>query len=70
MYINILTIFTNYSESLSPHANIFQRDLDRECAQRVRGATSTVVAGVLRSLHASYEGRTEDAHKHYIAALE
>lgn len=50
--------------------SLHQRDLDRECAQRVRGATSTVVAGVLRSLHASYEGRTEDAHKHYIAALE
>eukprot|EP00752_Nemacystus_decipiens_P013829 g12278.t1 len=47
-----------------------ERKLDRECQQRLRGALATVTAGVLRSLIALHEGRAEDAHKHYIAALE
>eukprot|EP00903_Cladosiphon_okamuranus_P015911 g14696.t1 len=47
-----------------------ERKVDRECQQRLRGALATVAAGVLRSLVASHEGRAEDAHKLYIAALE
>ncbi|CAM9121385.1 unnamed protein product [Sphacelaria rigidula] len=57
-----------FSNDFVPY--LHQRDLDRECALRVRGAMAPVVAGVLRSLHASYQGRAEDAHRHYIAALE
>jgi len=44
--------------------------VDKECQQRLRGALATVAAGVLRSLLASHEGKAEDAHKYYIAALE
>lgn len=47
-----------------------QRDVDRDCASRLRGSLAGVTAGVLKSLSASHEGRADDAHKHYIAALE
>ncbi|CAN0302920.1 unnamed protein product [Ectocarpus sp. 12 AP-2014] len=51
-------------------AYLDEREIERECPRRLKGALATVAAGVVRSLHASHEGRADDAHKHYIAALE
>lgn len=44
--------------------------MERECAIRLRGPLRPVAVGVLKSLQASHEGKAEDAHKHYMAALE
>ena len=66
-------VVTNASFGCTLHdyfSFVLQRQLDRECSQRLQGALAVVTAGVLRSLQASHEGKAEEAHKQYIASLE
>ncbi|CAM9154842.1 unnamed protein product [Ascophyllum nodosum] len=57
-----------YGKDFVPYLD--QSHLERDCSRRLKGALATVAAGVLRCLHASYQGKAETAHKHYIGALE